>query len=708
MHIVKWVIGTVFSLILLAGVAFFSLHSWLDVEKVRQFATEAIAKETGRHLTVSGELKTMLSLSPTISASAVTLSNPEWAKHSDMIKADQLVISFRILPLLQGQFAIDAIELHNAIIALEEKETQTSWSFETEPSHVDATNDTASESAAENMADTSDTFSIGQLSVHNSTIHYINHHDSHDYTVEITSATLNNISKHSIDAIIVDASYLKNNLSVNGRMAEGVFHGTVNILNMAGVNASLDGFFNLDQQIFDLAIEAATVSLDALGHAIDTDISGKEPVTFHSKAKGSTKTFTLSDLSFGYDTYQFSGNADITLKNTLPYVNAILHADALSFTGESTTPVTQETGTVVTVNETATTPVDAPDLAWMHTLNADLVVSANAVHLDKTKLGRSDATISLKDGTLIVKPFKADTSQGSLTGEAQLNATAQPATLATTLYANDLVVEKLAETIGHPLPVSKGHLKGMLHLNGPFTNTDTYLSSSDGTIKLYLDQLTYHVDQKIDKAAQFISVLQGKDDVDTSSLGVQCLVADFDVKQGTAHTKSLAMKTDGAIVKGSGDIHLSDLNSDLTLKARSHFLGVVDVVPALKLTGPIDSPSVTLDAGHAVIGIGKLVLGATTGIGLAAVLGEQVTDRLGITEDNNPCLKSIAEFEQKLDAAPKQTPKQVYKNAEDNFRATRDTIKQNVKRDLKSGKAAVKQVKEDLENFKKGLKNFIQ
>ena len=246
--------------------------------------------------------------------------------------------------------------------------------------------------------------------------------------------------------------------------------------------------------------------------------------------------------------------------------------------------------------------------------------------------------------------------------------------------------------------VQGGIIKSSLNIKGQGKTVNAILGSASGDFDFFVDEAVYHTPE-VDKAQSFLDVLRGEGD-SKDKLNVSCMVGQFDIASGVAKSKMLAFKTAGAVTSGDGTIKLNDSTMDIVLKARSGLVGLADVVPPLRMTGPISNPSVSVDPAGSLIGLGKLFLGATTGVGLVAVLGEQATDKLGITSDSNPCLKSMAEMEAKENEA-KQNPKEAYKKIEDNVREKRDEIKEDVKHDLKKLESNAKQIRDGLKSLLK-------
>lgn len=107
-------------LIFLAAVVLIILGLWatlvlyFDEEKLKQIATEQVRAQTGRELTIDGDLELDLFPSLSIVARNVTLSGPDDYTGPDLFAADEFRMSLALLPLLSGNIETGDIALDRA------------------------------------------------------------------------------------------------------------------------------------------------------------------------------------------------------------------------------------------------------------------------------------------------------------------------------------------------------------------------------------------------------------------------------------------------------------------------------------------------------------------------------------------------------------------------------------------------------------------
>src|ERR1700722_14948318 len=100
-HKVAATIGTAFVLVLVVLLAIIGV---LNSNLLRPTLEHAIAGKTGRETKINGDLRIhLLSWTPSLAISGITIKNPSWADNPIMFSADQVVVSASLGRLLRGQ-----------------------------------------------------------------------------------------------------------------------------------------------------------------------------------------------------------------------------------------------------------------------------------------------------------------------------------------------------------------------------------------------------------------------------------------------------------------------------------------------------------------------------------------------------------------------------------------------------------------------------
>ena len=86
---------------------------------------------------------------------------------------------------------------------------------------------------------------------------------------------------------------------------------------------------------------------------------------------------------------------------------------------------------------------------------------------------------------------------------------------------------------------------------------------------------------------------------DQSKIDVRCGVAQFDVRDGIAHTRNIVIDTRTMLIHGEGDVNLRDETLNMRLQGQPKRVRLVCVAAPITLRGHWRDPSVGVDVGHA-------------------------------------------------------------------------------------------------------------
>lgn len=105
---IKIVIGIGVFLVALAVAGVAVLKS-MDFNQYRGLIAEKTKEATGRNLTIAGDLKLQISLTPAIAVDGVTFANAPWGSRPEMITIKHLAAEVQLIPLLSGDVRINRI-----------------------------------------------------------------------------------------------------------------------------------------------------------------------------------------------------------------------------------------------------------------------------------------------------------------------------------------------------------------------------------------------------------------------------------------------------------------------------------------------------------------------------------------------------------------------------------------------------------------------
>jgi hypothetical protein len=88
----KIIIGVLTGVILACLLVIIVVVSTYDYNKFKPMITGIAKKYTGRKLTIAGDIKVKISLSPTLEANQVSFQNAPWSDYPEMIHANRIDI----------------------------------------------------------------------------------------------------------------------------------------------------------------------------------------------------------------------------------------------------------------------------------------------------------------------------------------------------------------------------------------------------------------------------------------------------------------------------------------------------------------------------------------------------------------------------------------------------------------------------------------
>lgn len=107
----------ILAVVAVGGAALAFLH-WPSAS-LKQMIAESVEEQTGRRLTIEGELERSLFPVLRVAASGVSLENADWAESGPLLTADRAEIGLRTLPLLFGAVEVEKIAIARPEIQLE-------------------------------------------------------------------------------------------------------------------------------------------------------------------------------------------------------------------------------------------------------------------------------------------------------------------------------------------------------------------------------------------------------------------------------------------------------------------------------------------------------------------------------------------------------------------------------------------------------------
>lgn len=616
----------------LAAYLAFNLY---DVNRLKPRIEKAASAQTGRIVTLHGELSFTPGWVPTVRAEQITLSNPEWAKEPEFASVGAAEVTFELLPLIDGTLVINDIHVKDAELHFEQgKAGQQSWRFEPEKDAEQETEQAEKESGFRVEP------SITAVRLENTTLYYRQGKEL-VATLALPSARLNLAGEPSLQA-----SYLYEGItgdlnlsaeSMENFLQKGASATFAAAFPKEGGTVSFQGRLvsPLKNPGVQGTLEARAKSLSILRPVLP---GAPESEAFTLTAKGAANAKNISFSSFRLGLLPegpVTGKGEVTLKGPRPRI-----------TGEVTLPpfIREKSDVPVAGPGTAEGAVTSrliPDtplpVDWIKAMDGHLAITMPRFQSGDVALEQIQANAMLEGGRLTLAPLNFQSFEGNTRAELRVDANPSPPRFSLKGEGRDWLLERL---IRQP-DDGGGKLQGgrtqlTFDLGGQGESLRPVIASMNGVAAFHLADLRYRSPAAAAALTDFIQLLRGKAGGD---IRVKCALGKFDIAQGVATTRTLGLNTSGAIVTGTGSIDLGEERINLVLSPRAKVAGLADLAVPVQFAGSLQNPNVRLEPGGTALKVGQVALGIASGgstLGLA-LLGKNLTDKLGVTADRDPC-----------------------------------------------------------------------
>lgn len=256
-------------------------------------------------------------------------------------------------------------------------------------------------------------------------------------------------------------------------------------------------------------------------------------------------------------------------------------------------------------------------------IDADVNYTAERIVRDKQlPISKLNTHLILKDGVLSLTPLVFDIAGGNIDSIIKLDGSGRQGKQAihasAKVTARHIRIRALFPSVGG-LQATVGEINGDARLSAVGNSVASLLASSNGELKTLVDQGT------ISKLLLEQMGLNVGNIVLTKLFGdkqvkLNCMAADFDVKQGLMTTRMFVVDTEEAVITASGTINLADEQMNLTLHPQTKALRIFSLRSPLYVKGPFSKPDVSVDKGVLALKAGGALALAALAAPAAALL----------------------------------------------------------------------------------------
>lgn len=243
-----------------------------------------------------------------------------------------------------------------------------------------------------------------------------------------------------------------------------------------------------------------------------------------------------------------------------------------------------------------------------NTVDADVTLKAKSIRRAKElPIENLDTRLVMRDSVLDLTPLNFGVAGGTLASNIVLDGHSNPIRAAARVSARNLRLEKMFPTV-KLANSSVGRLDADFDLRGQGNSVSRMLGTTDGKAALVVDggEVSQLMMEMVGLHLwEILRIKLGRD----QNININCVVGDFDVKQGVMQTRTFVFDTDVTTVDVKGNIDLGREKLDLTLDPQTKKTSPVALPTSIFVRGNFNDPAVSIDKTKlALRGVGAVAL----------------------------------------------------------------------------------------------------
>jgi uncharacterized protein involved in outer membrane biogenesis len=665
----RWKIPLFLIALGLAGMA--ALYAYIlsyDVNRLKPDIIAAVKNTTGRNLTIKGDIKIAIGLSPSLIIEGVSLANAGWGSRPRMLQIKRFELQLALLPLITGTLEVRKASLINSEIFLEVSKNGAlnlpypdARSLTTEPAEDD------SRLFLPHIA-------LKNVRIIDSRLIFKGRLATKPITLHLKRLHLKASAPGGKAPLDFTATYNKHPL-----IAKGLVGPVYDLLdpekpwslelavNTVGTKLELAGHIKNVLKGSGMALDFKLVSRDvsktAAAAGIRLPFKTGARVAGHLSG-GLESEFKISRMKFKTGRNKLHGFVLAKLNGGKPYFNATLTSERLDLRPADRTKTAK--------SKPASSPSTRkffPDrpfpTGFLKNFDADVGLRIKQCLLTRTAMRNLRLNLSLKNGRLTLKPIAATIGSGKLRANVAIREVKKKLVGTATLRIDNMDAGRMLKELDIS-DAFKGKFDVRVDLSGRGRSVADIMTGLNGYVSVIMGRGSFNnrLVRELggDLSAGFYQLLSvgGKQGKLTK---ISCFVTRFDIVDGFADARVLVLNTTAVRVVGKGTVNLKTEKLDISLKPIPQIglgtdvigkisLSLGNLAKSFKLGGTLADPELAIDPKHAAITIGKAIGGfALFGpFGLAALLVD------GDSGKKNLCTTAVAIAKQKKSLPLKKRP----------------------------------------------------
>jgi hypothetical protein len=632
----KWILTGLVALVVAVVVAGVAILSTMDFEELRGVIEAEAEKATGRKLTVAGEIDLSLSLTPAISVEDIRFANAKWGSRPEMVTIRRLEIEVAILPLFSGDIQVKRLVVVAPDILLEtDAKGRGNWEIA----------GAAGEGQDSPGADGEMILpSFDNVVLRDAVLTYRDGKTGETTQLRIAELKGRASSPSAPLGISVEGSYNGAAFKAEGTLGsfeqllgKGPFPVDLSV-EAGGATLAIDGSIAepMTGQGLDLKVRARGQSLAQLGALAGAELPPLGPYEFSAQVAQDGQSYKLTGLTAKIAGSDIAGNATVSLGGKRPVLSGSFTSANLNLGdlapdgGEAATPAPATAGEQRYIFTEEPLPFDGLKAADVKIeLNVKRLVLPNGLAF--TEL---DVSLSLQGGKLVLAPFSAGFSGGTLAGSVSLDAGQKTPPLAVKLSAGGIDYGALLKALDVTDGI-KGSLDAEIDLRGAGASLRAIAAGLGGRIEVTGGAGSISNDLVQTAGAGVTQMLSGWTE-GGSDLRLNCIVVRLPVKGGVMKGEAILLDTAAATVSGEGTIDLRDETLDLKVTPEAKQTSLLSLAVPFLIQGTLTEPQVLPDPVGTAVGAAKIA-----GLFINPLYAGAVIIADTATTEENPCVAAL-------------------------------------------------------------------
>lgn len=406
----------------------------IPAEVYKERIIALVKTQTGRDLTIGGDVGLSFFPSLAVKVENVALSNAAWAKDNDMAAMKELRASIKLVPLFSGNVEIDSFVLVDPIIHLEVKADGTpNWQFDTgsAPAKPAEATDSASSQSGASVND----LKLGEVTIKNGAATYRNAQSGAALAFEKVNLDL---SLPGLD----EPFNADGGLTWNSEPLSFTLMAAKPRALTAGGPTPVEFSFRSGKakieykgsfQAFDTVKFTGGLDLDVpsvrdlaqwLGSPLPAG-KGFGPLKLHGEVWGDDHSYRFNNAKLAFDGMNATGKVAVATGGARPMITGKLDIDRID-TNTYMSPAGEAAhaasgGASSSGNATGGWSTAPIDLSGLKAVDADIALAADELLVQQIKIGASALNLKLRNGVLNADLNKLALYDGAGSGSLTLN-----------------------------------------------------------------------------------------------------------------------------------------------------------------------------------------------------------------------------------------------------------------------------------------------